>query len=141
MATTNVKARTGNRFLLIMDGITIGAARSARLNSDYGPEPVSGIGDIHAIEYAPTMARHSVSVSQMIIKKQSMKAKGLIPENGDDALRGLIFDIIAQAKDTGEVVQKFIGCSYASGDVEINAHQIIMVSGTFNALDAQGTQL
>ena len=141
MARTNVHARTGNRFLIVMDGITIGAARSARLNSDYGPEPVSGIGDIHAIEYAPTMARHSVTVSQMVIKKQTMLAKGLIPENGDGALRGMVFDIIAQDKDTGEVVQKFIACSYASGDVEINAHQISMASGTFNALDVQGTQL
>ena len=141
MARTNVHARTGNRFLLVMDNITIGAARSARLNSDYGPEPVSGIGDIHVQEYAPTMARHSVTVSQMAIKKQTMLAKGLIPENGDGALRGLVFDIITQDKDTGEVIQKFIGCSYASGDVEINAHQISMMSGTFNALDVQGTQL
>ena len=141
MAQTNVHARTGNRFLLVMDGITIGAAQNAQLSSDYGPEPVSGIGDIHAIEYAPTMARHSVSVSQMVIKRQSLLAQGLIPENGDAALRGLVFDIVTQDKDTGEVVQKFVGCSYASGDVEINKHQISMVSGQFNALDVVGTGL
>ena len=141
MAKPNVHARTGNRFLIVMDGVTIGAARNARLSSDYGPEPVSGIGDIHAIEYAPTMARHSVNVSQMVLKKKTMLAAGLIPENGDVMMRGMVFDIIAQDKDTGEVVRKFINCSYASGDIEINAHQIVTASGTFNATDVVGTQL
>lgn len=141
MAKSNVQARSGNRFLLVMDGVTIGAARSARLSSDYGPEPLSGIGDIHVLEHVPTMARHSVSVAQMVIKKRSLLALGLVPENGDGALRGLVFDILAQDKDTGEVVQKMIGCSYASGDVDISAHQITMMNGQFNALDVQGTAL
>lgn len=141
MSRQNVHARTGNRFLIVMDGVTIGACRTAQSSDDYGPEPVSGIGDIHAIEYAPTMARHSVSVNQMAIKKQSLMAKGLVPENGDDALKGLVFDIIAQDKDTGEVVRKYVGCSYASGSIDITAHQVTVLSGQFNALDVQGRSL
>jgi hypothetical protein len=137
----NVKARTGNRVLVVMDGITIGAAQNVRLGSDYAPAPVSGIGDIHVLEYAPTMARHSVSVSQMVIRKQTMMAKGLLPENGDEALQGLVFDLHVMDKDTGEVIQKFISCSYASGDVEVSAHQIVMHQVQLNALDVTGGNL
>jgi hypothetical protein len=135
----NLKVRSGNRIVVLFDGRQIGMVRSVRANDDYSPEPASGIGDIHAQEYVPTMARHSVSVSSMVLIKESMQGVGLTPENGDAVLQGLVFDLEVYSKDDGKLLRKYIGVSYASGDIDINAHQIVVASGQFNALDVTGT--
>jgi hypothetical protein len=135
----NIKTRSGNRVVVVFDGKRIGMVRSVRLNDDYSPEPASGIGDIHVQEYVPTMARHSISVSQMVLIKGAMLEAGIAAENGDAMLQGLVFDLEWYSKDDGKLLRKYVGCSYASGDIDINAHQIIVASGQFNALDVVGT--
>jgi hypothetical protein len=135
---TNIKTRSGNRVAVVFDGIQLGLVRSVRANDDYSPEPASGIGDIHVQEYVPTMARHSLSVQQMVLIKGAMLEAGIAMENGDDALRGLVFDLEIYSKDDGKLLRKYTGVSYASGDIDINAHQIIVTSGQFNALDVSG---
>lgn len=140
MAKPNVKARTGNRVVIKLDGKSIGAARSVQMQDDYGPEPVSGIGDIHVLEYAPTIARHTVSVEQMVLDRGTMRQAGVATENGDGALEGLIFDIEVFSKDDGTLLRKYAGCSYASGSLEVQAHAILMARGQFNALDAVGSE-
>lgn len=139
MAKQNVRVQSGNRLVVKFDGVEIGLVQNVRMNDDYSPEAASGIGDIHAQEYVPTMARHVLNVTNMVLKKGSMRAAGLSPENGDAVLQGVVFDIIAQDKDTGEVMRKYTGCSYASGDLEIGKHAIVMSSAVFNALDVSGT--
>lgn len=136
---SNVKTRSGNRMAVVFDGQQIGAVRSVRGNFDLSPEPVTGIGDINALEHVPSMARHSISVSQMVLFKNNMMDVGLATENGEAALQGLVFDIEVYAKDDGKLLRKWIGVSYASGDIDINANQIVVMSGQFNALDAVGT--
>jgi hypothetical protein len=136
---TNVKTRSGNRIVVVFDGKQLGLVRSVRANDDYSPEPASGIGDIHVQEYVPTMARHSLSVSQMVLIKGAMLEAGIAAENGDAMLQGLVFDLEWYDKDTGKLLRKYVGVSYASGDIDINAHQIVVASGQFNALDVVGT--
>ena len=63
----NLKVRSGNRIVVVFDGKQIGMVRSVRASDDYGLEPASGIGDIHAQEYVPSMARHSLSISSMVL--------------------------------------------------------------------------
>lgn len=138
---SNVKTRSGNRVIVVTDGKQIGACRSVRANDDYGPEPASGIGDIHAIEYVPGMARHSLTIQHMVLIKGAMLQAGIAVENGDGALQGLVFDLEVFDKDTGDLLRKYTGVSYASGDMEISAHQIIVQSGQFNALDVTGTKM
>jgi hypothetical protein len=135
---TNVKTRSGNRVAVVFDGIQLGLVRSVRANDDYSPEPASGIGDIHVQEYVPTMARHSLSVQQMVLIKGAMLEAGIALENGDAALRGLVFDLEIYSKNDGKLLRKYVGVSYASGDIDVNAHQIIVTSGQFNALDVTG---
>jgi len=135
----NVKTRSGNRIVVVFDGKQIGLVRSVRANDDYSPEPASGIGDIHVQEYVPTMARHSLSVSAMVLIKGAMLEAGIAAENGDAMLQGLVFDLEWYSKDDGKLLRKYIGVSYASGDIDINAHQIVVQSGQFNALDVVGT--
>lgn len=135
----NIKTHTGNRIAVLLDGKQIGAMRSIRGNFDLSPETVSGIGDINAYEHTPTLARHSLSVSQMVLKKQNLMDVGIATENGEAALRGLVFDVEIFDKDNGRSLRKWTGVSYASGDIDVNAHQIIVMSGQFNAIDATGS--
>lgn len=134
----NLKTRSGNRIAVVFDGKQIGLVQSVRMNDDYSPEPASGIGDIHVQEYVPTMARHSLSVSAMVLNKGAMLDAGIVMENGESVLQGLVFDLEVYSKDDGALLRKYIGCSYASGDLEINKHSIVMQSAQFYALDVTG---
>jgi len=138
MASRNLRTRSGNRIEVAFDGKRIGLVQSVRMSDDYGPEPASGIGDIHVLEYVPTMARHSLSVSAMVLNRGAMLDAGIAMENGDAVLQGIVFDIEVYSKDDGSLLRKYIGCSYASGDLDVSKHTIIMQSGMFNALDVSG---
>lgn len=139
MSKTNVKTRTGNRVVIQFDGKQIGLIQSVRSSDDYGAEPASGVGDIHVAEYVPTMARHSISVSTMVLFKGQMREAGITVVNGDDALEGRVFDIVTISKDDGSVLRKYMDCSFASGDTEVQKHAIIVSNAQFNALDVSGT--
>jgi hypothetical protein len=141
MASTNLKVRSGNRVVVKMDGKDVGLIQSVRMSDDYSPEPASGIGDIHVAEYVPTMARHTLSISNMILFTAAMRELGLTALDGDDVLKGKVFDIVTYSKDDGSELRKYMGCSYASGDVEVNKHAILMSNGQFNALNVSGTGL
>lgn len=135
---TNLKVRSGNRIIVAFDGKQIGTCKSVRMNDDYSPEPVTGIGDIHVQEYVPTVARHSLSASYVVLNKGALRDIGISIENGDAALQGLVFDIVILSKDDGAILRKYTGCSYASGDLEINANAVVMANAQFNALDVSG---
>ena len=141
MSQQNLKVRSGNRILVVFDGKQLGMVRSVRASDDYSPEPASGIGDIHVQEYVPTQARHQISVQQMVLNKGAMMAAGIATINGDAALQGLVFNLEVYSKDTGALLRQYVGCSFASGDVDISAHQIVVQSGQFNALDVTGAAM
>jgi len=138
MAQQNQKVRSGNRVVIFMDGVKVGLLQSVSMNDDYGPEPASGIGDIHVQEHVPTMARHTISVTQMVLNRGALRQLGVTAENGDDVLQGLVFDIETQSRDDNTTLRKYVGCSYASGSVDVTKHAIIVSSGQFNALDVTG---
>jgi hypothetical protein len=134
----NIKVQSGNRIVVVMDGKQVGLLQSVRANDDYSPEPASGIGDIHVQEYVPTMARHNLTVSSMLLKKGAMMEAGIAMENGDAVLQGLVFDFEVYDRDTGKLLRKYVGCSYASGDLDVSKHAIVSQSAQFNALDVTG---
>jgi hypothetical protein len=139
MAKVNQNVRSGNRIVIQLDGQNVGLIQSVRMSDDYAPDAASGVGDIHVQEHVPTVARHSVSVQTMVMKRATLRQLGIASENGDDALQGRVFDIVSYDKDTGEVLRKYVGCTYASGELEVTKHAIVMSSGTFMALDVSGT--
>jgi len=140
MAQINQNTYTGNRIIVKFDGEQVGLIQSVRMNDDYAPEPASGIGDIHVQEYVPTLARHNLNVSNMILKKANLRAKGLVPENADAMLQGLVFDIEVYDKDNATLMRKYMGCSYASGDLDVQKHAIVVSNAVFNALDVAGVE-
>jgi hypothetical protein len=135
----NLKVRSGNRIAILLGGARVGLLQNVSASDDYSPEPASGIGDIHAVEYVPTMARHSLNVSSMMLRKGALLEAGAAVENGDAMLKGLVFDIEVYAADDATLLRKYTGCSYASGSLEVSKHAIVMQSGVFNALDVSGT--
>lgn len=135
----NLKTRSGNRIAVVFDGKQIGLIQNISGNDDYSPEPASGIGDIHVQEYVPTMARHTLSVSVMMLNRGALLEAGIAAENGDAMLQGLVFDFEVYSKDDGTLLRKYVGCSYASGSIDIQKHQIAVQSAQFNALDVVGT--
>lgn len=134
----NLQTRSGNRIVVTFDGKQIGLIQNVSMNDDYAPEPASGIGDIHVVEHVPTMARHSLSVSAMLLNRGAMMQAGIAIENGDAALQGLVFDFEVYSKDDGTLLRKYVGCSYASGSMEVSKHAIVVQSAQFNALDVTG---
>lgn len=138
----NVQVRSGNTMRVLLGGKEVGLLQSVRASDDYAPDVASGIGDIHAIEYVPTMARHSLSVSAMVLYRESLRDAGVSVENGDDALRGLVFTFeIYDKRDPGKLLRKYEKVSFASGDIEVSKHQIIATNAQFNAIDVVGTGL
>lgn len=135
----NLKTRSSNRIAVVFDGKQVGLIQNVSANDDYSPEPASGIGDIHVQEYVPTMARHTLSVSAMMLNRGALLEAGIAAENGDAMLRGLVFDFEVYSKDDGTLLRKYVGCSYASGSIDIQKHQIAVQSAQFNALDVVGT--
>lgn len=138
MANQNLKVKSANRFIVMLDGKQVGLLQSVDLRDDFGPEPASGIGDIHVREWVPTMARHDISVEEMVLNVGALRDQGITLENGDAALNGITFDIVVQNKDTGLTLRKYVGCSYASGSVTVRKHSIIVSSAMFHALDVTG---
>lgn len=112
--------------------------QSIRCSDDYSPEPASEIGDIHVKEYVPTMAKHTIAVSHMTLYAKSLRSEVGTYTDGTTMLQGLTFDI--EVCDQNSVpLRKYIGCSYASGDVDVSAHKVVVSNATFNALDVSGT--
>lgn len=136
---TNLQTRTGNRIIITFGGVQVGMLQSVSANDDYAPEPASGIGDIHVQENVPTMARHSLSVSAMVMNKGAMIKAGIAPENGDAVLLGIVFNVEIYSKDDGALLRNYIGCSYASGSLDVTKHAIVMQQGQLLALDVSGT--
>jgi hypothetical protein len=137
MAIQNLKVRSGNTIKVLFDGKEVGLLQDIRCSDDYAPEPASGIGDIHVQEYVPTMARHNLTSSEMRLKLRSMSSQGISLENGDEALLGMVFDIEVLSFD-GTSLRKYRNCSFASGEMTITKHAIVVANATFNALDVVG---
>lgn len=139
MASQNLKVKSGNRIVVMLDGQQVGLIQSIDASDDMGPEPASGVGDIHAVEYVPSMARHTLQVEEMVLRNGNLRQAGISIENGDGALQGMVFDILIMSKDDGSMIRKYTGCSFASGSVNVRKHAIVVSNATFNALDASGT--
>ncbi len=139
MATQNLHTKSGNRLIVSFDGKSIGLCQSVDMQDDYSPEPASGVGSILAVEYVPTMARHTLQVEEMVLMTGNLRALGVNTENGEAMLQGLVFDILVTSKDDGSVLRKYNKCSYASGSVQVRKHAIVVSNATFNAIDVSGS--
>lgn len=129
---------TGNEVEVHFNGTVLDLVQNMRGTDDYGFEPASGIGDIHAFEYTPTLARHSISISRFALRKDSAVALGIIQENGDAALSNPPFAIEIFSKVTGKLLKKWMGALNSSSDVTVTAHRVVVGDANFVATDTTG---
>lgn len=134
---------SGNRIEVQFDGQQIGLLQNLRPSDDYGHEPASGVGDIHVQEYVPSLARHQLTASTMVLFTGNMRDLGIAMENGDEVLRGLVFDIAIYGRDpkNSGLLRKYVKCSFTGGDVEIQKHAIVVSNANFSALDVTGKRV
>jgi hypothetical protein len=130
---------TGNEVTLVFNNVVVDLFQTFRATDDYGFEPASGIGDIHCREYVPTLARHAISISRLVLTKENAMKLNIIQENGDSALKSIVFDIQLFSKVTGQLMRKYIDGINNSGDIGVTAHRIIINDANFVAIDATGT--
>jgi hypothetical protein len=133
MATANLKVRTGNKITVKIDGKDVGLIQSIRSTDNYGLEPAYTIGEIDAQEYVPTLEVHSLSVQTLVLYTGSLLQAGVTIKDGQNALEGLIFDIIITDKQDNKV-RTYTGCSYDSGEIEISTNKIVSASCQFKAI-------
>lgn len=138
MAQSNRNVQTANRIWVTADGEPIGLGQSVELHDDYQMESLYGIGDIHPQEFAPSAAVLTVIISEMVMLDKSMRSAGISYDSPDGALSGKSLDIIVASKD-GDVLRKYTGCFYTSGEVQVRKHAIVISNATFKAMDASGT--
>ena len=105
MATEHRIVNSGNRIEIQFDGKVVGLLQNLRPNDEYGHEPASGVGDIHVQEYVPSMARHQLTASTMVLFTANLRDLGIAMENGDEVLKGLGYDDakIAALRESGTV--------------------------------------
>lgn len=135
----NLVVRSGNKIIAMFGGIQIGLLQDIRFQEDYQPTEASGVGNINVQEWVPTMARYVISTRFMVLNVQSLYSVGAAPVDGDGALQGLVFDIQIMDRNTGALLRKYVGCSYASGTIEVTKHQIVVSDAQFNCLTSTGT--
>lgn len=156
----NVLVRSSNRFSILMGNVVVGLLQDLRCQDDYSPEPASGIGSINVYEYVPTVARYTISTSQACMFIASLRKIGVSFENGNDAMKGMVFDIqiydrvqqdsvvapgttdrgkevtmFEEGSAAGALLRVYKKCSFASGDIEIRKHAMIVNSATINACE------
>lgn len=161
----NIIVRSSNRFSIVMGDTVVGLLQDLRCQDDYSPEPASGIGSIAVREYVPTMARHTISTSQACMFTDSLRKLGVSLNNGNDAMRGLVFDIQIHdrsgikasgsnakpsgdetnieytdfdASNKGNILRIYKKCSFANSDIEIRKHAMVVTNATINACDVGG---
>lgn len=165
-------AHTGNLIkILFDDNKEFGTVRSMRVQEDYSPEPVSGIGDIHIQEYVPTVARYTISVEYAVLNYRNLLSEGIVDEDGCIKMAEREFNIAIYSKVPSGLSNSAIGaaasvnaltdgtamsacsvpnkepmrvyeyCSFASGSINIQAHQIVMSDATFHARRVRGKLL
>lgn len=134
----NQNVLSANRTTVLIDGKRVGYAQNVDMSDDYGLDAASGIGDIHVFEHVPTVARHSISVGTIMMRKSSLLAMGIVPENGEAALKGLVFDFETYDAD-GNRLRGYMGCSYNSGSISVQKHAIVASNCQLMALNVVGT--
>lgn len=91
---SNSRVLVGGKVLIKMDGRTVGFANEADCTDNYGMQPIHILGQLQAIEYVPTVAQHSISMSVMVLRDTSLIDANLEPNGAGN------FGFLGSAQNT-----------------------------------------
>lgn len=138
-----IQTRTGNFALVYLDGNVVGLCQSVRGQVGFTVQPVYEIGNIDPVENVPTRGVYSCTVRKVTLLRNDPLV-ALIPINGEDALKALVFDIeVYDKREDGpaSLLKKWIACTYDSGTISVDANQITIKDASFRALGVAGAGL
>lgn len=141
MSQINSVVQSANKIVVLYNNQPVGLCQDINFSDDYNPEPASGVGNIYVQEWVPTMARYEIHTRFMVLNQQSMYSAGIAFVDGNAALTGLVFDIQIIDGVTGGSLRKYTGCSYASGNVRVEKHNIVVSEARFVCLQPTGTMV
>ncbi len=124
---------TGNRAILKMKGEEVGFAQNVTASDDHGLQPVGGLGEPETQELVTGNVTHTISCSKFWIYNRKLNAIGVVPIKGQ-YLEGIEIDIEIIDESSGEVLEHYSGCKFASGSRTYAAHQVTGEDATFRAL-------
>lgn len=134
---TNQIIKTANSAILVFNNLPMGTLQAVRFNEDYAVQPYYGIGSIDPIENVPGAASYTVTANILQLLNDDLTKNGIQPSKSADMLTGNVFDILLMDKDTRQVLQKAVGCTFASGETELQANCVMARNITFKALAIQ----
>lgn len=153
--------RSGNRIVVLFGGKLVGLVQSVQLADDYGIQAANRLGSIESAELIPLEATHTITVSLMMLSKDTLYNTGkgttqtsetvLIPHSGVDptnrtgntsAINGKELDIVVHSiredGSLGDVLASYTRCVYASGTVDVSANRLTVSNATFRAVHRSG---
>lgn len=140
---------TGNLVLIELGGVFVGIIQSLNGQDDLGLQPISGVGRNTAYENAPGFARYSLTIDTIflfpnLVAGTTSLADGdhmvnfedanIAPKIAEDALRGLVVDIVVRTKG-GKELFRYKYASYGGGSFGIQKHVPVTRSAQFLAID------
>lgn len=114
---------TGNRALFKIRGETIGAAQNVSCSDDFGLQDVDGLGDVEATEMVVGKITHNISGSNYFIAADTLRKLGFVP-TAEEWLTAPEFEIEIVDKVTGETIELYTGCKFATHSREYNKNTI-----------------
>jgi hypothetical protein len=110
----------------MVGGKVIAFAQSARFRDDYGLEAVQIIGQLQAIEYVPTHARHEITVTMLVVRNTSLVSMGLEPGSAGS------FGLLNPENTGGAVGQGIVDASPGRIGTDVPGSAIGAWNATFN---------
>lgn len=126
-----------NKSRVFINGIECFLLNDVRESDNYALDRVSGIGDIHVRQHVPTMAQHEVTLTGYMLRDEQMVSSGIIPENGDEALKGRTFSIEIFDKE-GPLLRRYEEAMCNNDGATITKHALFMKEATFYATNVSG---
>ena len=120
----NKQVVSANNAKVVIDGAVVGSATGLTYTMDTGLEAQYGIGSAEPYENVPSQVRYDVSVDTLVLRKDVMIEKGIVPQNAQDVTKGHVFDLLA-FNDDGSLFAGAFNCSFGSCRTSINANRVI----------------
>jgi|AEKF01.1.fsa_nt_gi hypothetical protein len=130
---TSQTVHTGNTVSIRIKNYEVGRAQSLTTDKDLGVEAEYEIGNYMPVEHVHTRFDGTLTLNRMRLKKDDLTTVGFAPY-GADALDAALFDIIVQDKQTGAIIEAYIGCTIQSYNTEYRANEIVSETATFKYL-------
>lgn len=135
-AVDQQQIQSANLVDISIKGKSVGRAQSIRSTRSFGTVDVYQIGSIMPQESAALKFEGRVTLSRFRLRRSDLIKQGIVSV-GADVLQKPVFDITIRDKESGQIIESYLGCSIISTDTEVRANEIISEEAQFTYLWAE----